>query len=329
MNQVSFKPPLNSIMSSKDGEKRKAPSDAATAPAAKRQTITASIVQSNRSLLLQSQPEILRNVYSFLKLKEALVLRQVHRQLNNASNDIFQYSVIMSYDAMKRQGFLDGYICEYMNKQEKALCNLPDNQSLQAVLQNETLPSNLAKWFIYNMATNSTADNGQAVSILLQDERCIVGISFLDECLKGDFTAMAAVAQQDDRVKKNIEMCHTCSSNIGCYYCANRSECSIYDNIKYPKFCRECVLEDDRFCEHCNDYLCPTCHEEGDSCCESCDGIECLECEGEYLIQCQLCDRFKCESCINKEGEVWSMNERRYSICPPCKQVMQQDIDAR
>jgi ribosomal protein S8 len=121
----------------------------------------------------------------------------------------------MSSDAMKRQGFLDGYIYEYMNKQEKALCNLASNQSLQAVLQNETLPSNLAQWFICNMATNSKTDNGQAVSILLQDERCRVGIAFLDENLSRNFTAMAAVAQQEYRVKKDIEMCRTCSSNFG------------------------------------------------------------------------------------------------------------------
>jgi hypothetical protein len=41
------------------------------------------------SFLLETQPEILREVYSFLRLKEALVLSHVHRQFNNASITTF------------------------------------------------------------------------------------------------------------------------------------------------------------------------------------------------------------------------------------------------
>ncbi len=40
--------------------------------------------------------EILRNVVSFLELKEALKLCRTHRGFNNAANDIFQYSFIMN-----------------------------------------------------------------------------------------------------------------------------------------------------------------------------------------------------------------------------------------
>ena len=43
----------------------------------------------------------------------------------------------------------------------------------------------------------------------------------LEKCLRKEFTAMAAVLQQDERVKKDIQMCRTCSNNIGCYYCTN------------------------------------------------------------------------------------------------------------
>jgi hypothetical protein len=41
------------------------------------------------SFLLETQPEIVRREYSFLMLKEALILRQMHRQFNNTSNDLY------------------------------------------------------------------------------------------------------------------------------------------------------------------------------------------------------------------------------------------------
>lgn len=101
---MSSKPTHYSKMSSKDGEKRNATAATASGPSIKRQK-TESIVQSNRSLLLDAQPEILRKVYSFLSLKEALVLRQVYRRFNGAANDLCQHSVIMNKDALKRLGF--------------------------------------------------------------------------------------------------------------------------------------------------------------------------------------------------------------------------------
>lgn len=63
---MASKPALNSKMSSKNGKKREAPSDngggATAAPtASKRQKIT-TIVQSTHSLLLNTQPEIFREV---------------------------------------------------------------------------------------------------------------------------------------------------------------------------------------------------------------------------------------------------------------------------
>ena len=85
-------------MSSKSEEKTKHSEGGAATPAAKRQKTNAIVHhQSNRSLLLRAQPEILWKVYSFLALKEALILRQVHCKFNEESNDIYQYSVITSY----------------------------------------------------------------------------------------------------------------------------------------------------------------------------------------------------------------------------------------
>jgi hypothetical protein len=66
-------------------------------------------------------------------------MRQTHRKFNEASNDLYQYSVIMErYALMIEQGYY------YVNKNIKAqvitLCNLSDDdENLRAVLRNVTL----------------------------------------------------------------------------------------------------------------------------------------------------------------------------------------------
>ena len=146
----------------------------------------------------------------------------------------------------------------------------------------------------------------------------------LEECLRKGFTAMAAVLQQDERVKKDIQMCRTCSNNIGCYECTNCGRmCRWHED---PRYCRECVLKDDRFCKVCHDYLCPSCFERGlYSSCEKCGGIECrsFPCPESFLIWCESCHRKKCEACVYEDGEDWSV----WSNCPTCaqQQANQQD----
>ena len=136
-------------MSSKRALKAKEPREsegAAAVPTAnKRQKSSTDAHQSDRSLLLQAQPEILRKVYSFLSLKEALILRQTHRQFNEAANDLYQYSFIMNENVLKRQG-IAGNDYFYTSKQTKTVCNLVDNENLRALLRNETLNPG----FMYN-----------------------------------------------------------------------------------------------------------------------------------------------------------------------------------
>jgi hypothetical protein len=80
----------------------KATHSAAALIAAKRQKTV-----PHPSLLLGAQPEILWKVYSFLSLKEALLLcHQTHRHhFNELSNDLYQYSLIMIEDTMKERKF--------------------------------------------------------------------------------------------------------------------------------------------------------------------------------------------------------------------------------
>lgn len=148
-------------------------------------------------------------------------------------------------------------------------------------------------------------------------------ISCTTSCLQNGFTGMAVVLHQDERVKKDIRMCYTCSTNIGCYNCANRTEC---DLGKETRFFRECVEEDGRFCQSCKDYLCPTCRQEGAfHACEKCNGIECLDCQGEFLIPCMTCVRNKCHKCVGVNREDWwadsGLDE---GVCPTCQN---QNID--
>ena len=259
-------------MSSGSGEKTKHPrseGDAQLLPVGgKRQKITA-IVQSSRSFLLDTHPEILRKVYSFLSLKEALSLRQVHRMFNGASNDIFQYSFIMNEDVMKNHGFDRVYAGEYERNQTQALCNLRNYENLRAVLRNETLKSDFICNFIWDFVRYSTTDNAQAVSILLQDGRCERNVLMLQALLRNDFIAMATALQRDGRVKQLLGPCGTCAINTGCYICSNQDHCVKHESR--PAYCRPCVMNDSRFCSECNDYLCPACFEQGlYNSCEKC-----------------------------------------------------------
>ena len=311
-------------MSLNDGEKRKAlipmmsdNGSGAPVPTSKRQKTNNNNAVAEQSILFNTHPDILRKVYSFLTLKEALVLRRTHRHFNESSNDIYQYSVIMNDIALEKQGLVDKERTKYLASQTQGLCNLVDNENLRAVLRNESLRPDFVASFILELANHSRIDNGQAVSILLQDDRCNATCLMLERMLRDELTAMPAVLQQDERVKKDIQMCRICSDHIGCYGCTTCDE----NPDKTARYCFDCAfLEGNSFCEKCNEFLCPICRDEGAfASCEKCGGIECLNCEAEFLTQCESCDRKKCEACIAEDREDWSNRFRDESVCPNCE----------
>ena len=177
--------------------------------------------------------------------------------------------------------------------------------------------------FVISFTTSlvdSETDNDQAVSILIEDDRCTVSIYDFEMCLRNGFTAMAAVLQQDERVKKDVQMCLACSENVGCYECTHLEGCVV---SKEARYCRKCVLKDDRYCQSCKDYLCPLCYEAGVfGACEKCGRIECRHdacCEEVLLIQCQSCDRTRCETCMEEDGEeLWNTDDKE-GVCPTCQ----------
>jgi hypothetical protein len=97
---------LQAMSSKSGGEKAKEPRDGGGArclqlTAKRHQKSTHAEEHQPTFLLLQAQPEILSKIYSFLTLREALVLRQTHRQCNETANDIFQYCFIMNEGVLK------------------------------------------------------------------------------------------------------------------------------------------------------------------------------------------------------------------------------------
>lgn len=194
-------------------------------PPVKRQKASAAN-EAQPPLLLETRPEIIRNVCSFLMLKEALALCQAHRQLNNAAKDIFQCSFIASYNGLRKLGFNNNDALTCVDNQQCRLCNLPCNECLRAVLRNESLGPLKHSNFMCDLALFSRADNAQAVTTLLEDGRCKIRISQLEHMLREDFTSMAAALQEDERAKNEIRVCSTRSGNVGCHRRANDDSCA-------------------------------------------------------------------------------------------------------
>jgi len=71
-----------------------------------------------------------------------------------------------------------------MNIQQEILCNRGNAENLRAILRNETLHAIVSKAFMYQLVENSKTDNGEAVSILLQNGRCDVDVAMLENLLR-------------------------------------------------------------------------------------------------------------------------------------------------
>lgn len=252
------------------------------------------------SLFLETNADILGNVYSFLTLKKAVVLRRTCQQLNNDST-IFRYSHIVSYSTTNTRRLLE------LKRQERAMCNIGNASHLRALLANKTLPVKTIEGFVKKLIQKSRTDNGEAVSVLLQDERCRVQPKLLDMALRKDFASMAAALQQNDEVRASIRMCTTCSVNIGAYECFKRSNCKLKPKQrgdKPPKYCRACALANHTFCA-CGEVYCNDCRVgvgrigSPDSCsfCRKtlcgrgkCALYRCEEC-GSFTDVCRHCER--------------------------------------
>lgn len=270
-------------------------------------------VQSS-SLLLESHPDILGNIYSFLTLKEAVVLRKCCQQLKNDTT-IFRCCNILDDTTVSRVQSSNYWQKFRLNRQEKALCNISNSSHFRALLLNKTLPPKILQNYIKLLIQRSVSDNGEAISILLQDGRCKVTPVMLDKALQKDFVGMAAALQQNDSVRASIRMCTTCSVNIGCFKCFMGAKCKTALAIrtpgmkKLPKYCRTCTHANFRFCASGNSSVCQTCLSAfrnrivADCCgkiacgkgkcrlqaCPSCGDRICRQCQGPEAPYCEPC----------------------------------------
>lgn len=235
---------------------------------------------------------------------------------------MLQRSFIMSKDVLLKHGLnnRDSIIC--VEKQWHALCNLPDNDNLRAALRSKTtalVPIAISMW---PFVSYSTTGNAQAASVLLEGGRSEAHIEQLEDSLRKGFVAIAALLQQEERAKKDIKMCDTCSINIGCCRCTNLDNCVSEEEQKH---CRQRALADNRFCKVCNECLCPDCHVQGRfASCEKCNGIECRfpGCGGKALSEHARCSRKKHRACVEEDGEGWADTDCDMADdmirCPAC-----------
>lgn len=295
-------------------------------PATKKQR--ASPDETCRSLLVDGcAPEIMRRVYSFLNLQEALQVCCTCRQFNN-STDAFLYCYI---SCIHRQ---DVHVKEPERllgvKQNKILYNLQRTDKLRALIQNKSLHQSFFDIFISQIVYLSEADNAEALSVVLNDQRFQNEIINLDTAIKRNFTSMAQVLQEDERIKGDIQMCATCSVNIGAFSCQRWQGCRNFrgEGEQWKKYCRACVLPDNRFCKECDEYLCPDCFESANyHVCEKCRRLNCCsdysECNLKFRIcTYRYCGKEKCSSCIKSDNELWTVDHEGDPWCQACYQYL-------
>jgi len=294
------------------------------------------------SLLLECRPEVLRYMCSFLTLQDALILRSTCRKLYDDGYDAYRYSRLLTCKALAKDGF-SGRTCSwnFMQNQDHVLMRNQNDDKLRAILLNEFIPSYHLRRLIWTLIKTTKTDNASAVSLLIQDGRCDVDPFMLDQALRRNYTSIAAVLQQDDRIKAAIQMCATCHVNIGCYECFRDLDCArlpepahgriwcSWDDLppafrRPHKYCRACVMADNNFCRICKEYLCRDCIAcQNHGSCEACHSILCLDdfLSKQPVVICDECPRMKCRSCLGPEEKWLEVIESGFPItlCPDCK----------
>ncbi len=270
-----------------------------------------------RSPLLECSSEIMRNVYSFLTLKDSLEVRRTCHELHDGNMDVFQYSNLESFPI-----FPGIPKWKYQCTQRVVLCILDSADKLRKLLRNETICKIFLHEYLDSLVQYSKTDNAEAVSILLEHD---AGVWALEQALRRDFTEMAEVLQQVDSIKNDIHMCATCSINVGCYDCLNY-DASCCNEKTDASYCRACALADNKFCGWCNEYLCPHCFAAGEyHACERCNIINCYtDSCGAHILACQECNREKCTSCaLEDDGEWTDIDIGRITYCPDCSELIE------
>lgn len=211
--------------------------------------------------------------------------------------------------------------------------------AIQALLENETIHKSIldALMFslIYDGRQTSFSDNDRAaaVSILLIDGRCEVGIDRLDRAIKERLPAVSAVLQEDERIKPLIQKCELCDENIGIYKCVNLIEhngCPFIqqmtgddsDSARPPKCCQACIQRN-KICSRCDEaFFCSSCAEEQRFlACNNCGDNLCITCNFDQNapdLTCDDCELFLCISCASTNAADGWVEIEDSVYCPRC-----------
>lgn len=266
-------------------------------------------------LLLQGGPNILQQVYSFLTLQEAMVVRGLCHELHNNDYSAFRFSHFLDMNtSAKLDGASENGGTKYFVNQGRVIfCSFDKIDMLRAILANETLTrANTYRRFMIDLIRLTKTDNGEAVSALLEFGKCTVEPNMLDEVLRKGYTAMGTALLQNEQIAKRAQKCDSCYNNIGCY------ECLRCKSSTFSKYCRPCVLyAGERVCSICKDFcFCQECFAAAKFPChgKECQTIACFRC----LNRCRVCATLKCDSCIKQSRERWRYSESGDPICPYC-----------
>lgn len=280
------------------------------------------IPPASYSLLLESIPEVSNGIRSFLNLSDNLVLSSSCRQL---LLDVSFYCKL--YKDVHADDTRSTLRVSKFSLFRIIICAINRDLSSIGVFQrHDIVHGGFVWWFVYC----SPVDNGAAVSALLEIDKCSsVNVHLLDVALKKDMTAIAAVLQEEERIKNGIfriTMCSKCSDNIGCYSCAQAlaaNSCSARSSLRSFRLCRPCALAENRFCKGCEESICADCFAAGNYFrCEDCDEFACNDYKCAGVTQtCNICRRTKCVSCIEASQEGWYLTQEHTFLvaCPPCQ----------
>eukprot|EP00978_Attheya_sp_CCMP212_P039921 scaffold212549_cov45-Attheya_sp.AAC.3 len=280
------------------------------------------------------------HVFSFIGIFDhPVALRETCRHF---SNEIDWGLIIRNCVLCSRRWFKYKY-------GRRSLQNLYMQQTIRQqficqVLVNPTLNGTLMRDLLL-MAVNE--NDTETVQQLLAEETCRVD-GVLDKALIRDKTEIAAILQNDPRVKSLIVMCSECNENPGCVVCltvlAKEVMCADPDGAS-KQYCKNCTR--DKLCAVCEKHQCVHCE---NVCsfhweyypCSTCGETVCqFNCDDEISIEpcfrkCQnydeLCHNIQCNTCARDDSRELSWYQcaadSEHVFCQECNpDRIEYDID--
>jgi len=213
------------------------------------------------------------------------------------------------------------------------------------ILSNPTLDGTVMMNVLLVMAVNQ--NDTETVQRLLAEETCTV-YEALDSALIRDNTEIAAILQNDHRVRRLIVMCSECNDNPGCVGCklalSDGSGMCVDPHGLVKKYCKACTR--DKLCSVCFHYQCEGCQYYNANAykyhpCSTCGKTACeflydTEQQFETCFQkCnnydELCQNIQCNNCAKEDSDLrWYQcaADSGHVFCQECNpDIVKYDVD--